>query len=162
MTNIAPFNVIDKFEELLLKGEPIDNPLKHKFLPGMYMREIFMPSEVNGKQNVVTSMIHNTTHAYFILKGKISVFTEERGVQMLEAPYISTTIPGTRHVLLIHENCIWVTVHPTLIQPKDSSEKETMEAVQKITDEIIDKRENPLLKGNYINNFFVPSTFKIT
>ncbi len=160
--DVSLYNKIDKIEELLLHGEPINNPLKHRFLPGMYIREIFMPAIVNGKQNILTSMIHNTTHAYFILQGRVSVFTEEGGVKVLEAPYTGTTTPGTRRVLFIHEDCIWITVHPTAIQPKGNSESAILEAVQKITDDIIDKRENPILKGNYVNNFFVPSTSKIT
>lgn len=163
MKDIAPYNRIDRVEELLAKAPKINCPLKHFFLPGIYIREIFMPEkDENGLQNVVTSMIHNTTHAYFVLQGKVSVFTEEGGVQVITAPYKGTTTPGTRRVLLIHEDCIWITVHPTSIQPLDNSEKEVMKAVEKITDEIIDKRENPLLKGTYINNFFVPSIPQVT
>ena len=40
-------------------------PLKHKFVDGAYVREIFMP-----KGAFVVSKIHKFKHPYFILKGK--------------------------------------------------------------------------------------------
>jgi hypothetical protein len=41
------------------------------------------------------------------------VFSENDGLQMIEAPFTGITKPGTRRVLLIVEDTIWTTFHPT-------------------------------------------------
>lgn len=149
-TNAIEIPLNDKIDELelrMMECDAVDCPLNHKFLPGIYIREIMMPAG-----SLVTSMIHKTTHAYFVLQGKVSVISENFGEQHIEAPFTGTTLPGTRRVLYIHENCVWVTLHPTSVQPKDDSPEALMEAVALIEDEILEKRENPLLGGILKNN----------
>ena len=121
---------IDLLEEAMLaKGHLIDLPLQHRFTPGMYAREIFMPAGA-----LLTSKQHQTEHVYVILTGKVEVFTEEAGTVLLEAPHVGVTKPGTRRVLRILEDCRWITFHPNpenlrsldeieqrLIQPRPSS-----------------------------------------
>ena len=82
-------------------------PLKHTFVDGAYVREIFMP-----KGMLLTSKIHKITHPYFIMKGDVSVLTEEGSVR-LRAPYSGITKAGTKRVLYIHEDTTWITVHVT-------------------------------------------------
>ena len=48
------------------------NPLKHTFADGLYIREIFMP-----KGQIISTGIHKKEHPYFVLKGDISVLTDE-------------------------------------------------------------------------------------
>lgn len=97
-------------------------PLKHTFVDGAYVREITMP-----KGMLVVSKIHKVCHPYFILKGEVSVLTEE-GVVRLKAPYSGITPAGTKRILYIHEDTVWTTVHVT---------KET--DIEKIEEEIIAK-----------------------
>lgn len=97
-------------------------PLKHTFVDGAYVREITMP-----KGMLIVSKIHKICHPYFILKGDVSVLTEE-GVVRLKAPYSGVTPAGTKRVLYIHEDTVWTTVHVT---------KET--DLKKIEEEIIAK-----------------------
>jgi len=82
-------------------------PLKHTFVEGAYIREIFMP-----KGTLLTSKIHKTRHAYFVMKGDCSVLTDE-GVVRIKAPYQGITEPGTKRILYMHEDTVWVTVHVT-------------------------------------------------
>jgi len=82
-------------------------PLKHSFGDGLYVREIFMQ-----KGMLIVSKIHKFEHPYFILKGDVSVLTEE-GVVRLKAPYQGMTPVGTKRVLYIHEDTTWITVHAT-------------------------------------------------
>jgi hypothetical protein len=97
-------------------------PLKHTFVDGAYVREIFMP-----KGLLIVSKLHKITHPYFILKGDVSVLTENGAVR-IKAPYSGITKAGTKRILYIHEDTIWVTVHVT---------KETN--IDKIEEEIIAK-----------------------
>lgn len=140
--------VIDEFEAMLLANfDKVNCPVEHSFAPGMYIRKIFMQ-----KGMVVTSLIHNTIHPYFVLKGKLSVVSENDGVQEIEAPYNGITYPGTRRILQIHEDTIWITVHSTDIKPKDATPESINEAVDLICGEIIHTHENYFLGGVLKNN----------
>lgn len=153
-------NNIDILEAAMLDCEPIVCPLKHTFIPGFYIREIFMPKGEEGKINLITSMVHNTFHPFFVLKGKVAVFSENDGEQIIEAPYSGITTPNTRRVLKIIEDTVWITVHATDIVPKDDSEESLEEAANKVADKILAKYENPLFGGHFFNNNFVEDISK--
>ena len=93
-------------------------PLKHVFGDNIYIREITMPAG-----QLITSKIHKYTHPYFILKGKVSVITEE-GTMHIQAPYWGITKAGTKRALYIHEECVWVTVHSN---PDDTQDVDKIE-----------------------------------
>ena len=144
--------LIDELELAMLNHEPIDCPVKHTFVPGMYIREIFMPKGKDGKDNWITSMVHNTTHPYFILKGAVAVYSGNDGVQFLKAGDKGITTPNTRRVLLILEDCVWVTVHVTDIVPENDSNKAKEVAAKLVGEQILAKYENKLLGGYVIKN----------
>lgn len=149
---------IDKLEEILLDNFPlVDCPLKHTFVPGMYIREIFMPAGA-----VVTSMIHKTKHPYFIMKGAVLVYSENDGEQLLSEGDTGITQPDTRRVLRIIEDTTWITCHPTEIQPKDDSEESVLEAVDLIVQQIIEKHDNKYLGGSLRNNVLTKSVDNIS
>ena len=85
----------------------LDQNLTHQFTPHMYIRTITMP-----KGMVVVTKIHKTEHPYFILKGDVSVLTEE-GTVRIKAPYQGITKAGTIRIIYNHEETVWVTVHST-------------------------------------------------
>lgn len=125
---------IDQLEAMMLANfPPINCPLTHRFTPGLYTREIFMPAG-----SLITSKIHNTEHPYVISKGVVSVFTDEDGEVLLKAPHCGITKPGTRRVLYIHEDCVWLTFHPCV-------DGETVEAIEK---RIIEPHNNAFLGVN--------------
>ena len=96
----------------------VDCPLIHRFTPGLYTREIFMP-----KGTFIISKIHKTEHPFVIVKGVVSVWVEGVGVKKFEAPYVGITKPGTRRILFIHEDCSWLTFHATdKTTPEDAEE----------------------------------------
>lgn len=86
------------------------------------------------KGTLLTSKIHKTEHPFIVSKGKVSVWLDEGEEVLIEAPYCGITLPNTRRVLYIHEDCIWTTIHAT--------DKTTPEEVE---EEIIQKHDNELL-----------------
>ena len=94
------------------------NPVKHTYADGMYIREIFMP-----RGEIVISKIHKIAHPFFLIKGRISVLSEE-GEKLLQAPYYSITPAGTKRMLYTHTNAIVVTVHRTNETDLDKIENE--------------------------------------
>lgn len=117
-----------------VKGKELDElcPLKHTFVDGAYVREIFMP-----KGTLLTSKIHKICHPYFVMKGDCSVLTDE-GIIRIKAPYHGITQPGTKRILYMHEDTIWLTVHVT--KHKDL-EKIEEEIIAKSFDEILPTHE---------------------
>lgn len=102
-------------------------PLKHSFADGIYIREITMP-----KGMLISSKIHKTNSPYFVLKGELTVITGAGQVR-IKAPAWGITEAGTKRILYIHDETIWITVHAT---------SET--CLKKIEDEIIAKSYDEL------------------
>lgn len=146
---------IDELEEMMSNYDAVDCPLKHRFVKGMYIREILMPIMPDKEMTLVTSLIHLTNHPYFILKGKVSVFSDNDGEQMLQAGDWGITRPATRRVLRIWEDCTWVTCHfvPWLTGDEDYySDEEKEKIVDRIRSEIIEPHVNACLGGVLVNN----------
>ena len=99
---------INYLEKEMAKHPPLDCPVKHRFTPGLYIREIFMP-----KGALISSKIHMTEHPYVVSKGVVYVTMDGGPAVRIEAPFTGITKPGTRSVLLIEEDTIWTTFHPT-------------------------------------------------
>lgn len=124
---------VDELEAFMADNyQIVECPLVHRFTPGMYIREIFMPAG-----SLVTSKIHKTEHPFTVSKGKVAVSIDGKDWEEFEAPYTGITKPGTRRILYIIEDCIWTTYHAN---PSDSQD------VSEIEERIIEKRENNLLK----------------
>ena len=83
------------------------NPVKHTFADGCYIREIYNPAN-----ELIITKIHKKEHPFFLMKGEMSILTEE-GIQNIKAPYQGVTKPGTKRAIYTHEECIFITVHAT-------------------------------------------------
>jgi hypothetical protein len=124
---------VDELEAFMADNyQMIECPLVHRFTPGMYIREIFMPAG-----SLITSKIHKTEHPFTVSKGKVAVSIDGQDWEEFEAPYTGITKPGTRRILYIIEDCIWTTYH---LNPSDSQDLEEIEH------RLIEPRENNLLK----------------
>jgi len=83
------------------------NPVKHTFAGGCYIREIYNPAH-----ELIITKIHKKEHPFFLMKGEMSILTEE-GIQNIKAPYQGVTKPGTKRAIYTHEECVFITVHAT-------------------------------------------------
>ena len=83
------------------------NPVKHTFAGGCYIREIYNPAH-----ELIVTKIHKKEHPFFLMRGEMSILTEE-GVQNIKAPYQGVTKPGTKRAIYTHEECVFITVHAT-------------------------------------------------
>ena len=83
------------------------NPVKHTLAGGCYVREIYNPAN-----ELIITKIHKKEHPFFLMKGEMSILTEE-GIQNIKAPYQGITKPGTKRAIYTHEECIFITVHAT-------------------------------------------------
>lgn len=117
--------LILNFQDMLMQhpdavfGDSKLCPLKHSFADGQYVREIFLPKGV-----AIVGKIHKHSHPNFLLKGKVSVFTEHEGVKHLEAPLSMISLAGTKRVVFAHEDTVWITVHSNPTNTHDLVELE--------------------------------------
>lgn len=113
--NLAVKEEISKLQELLIKnskdvrivvGDSDVFPLKHTFVDGVYIREMGMKADT-----FVISKIHNLKHAWFLMKGRLTVLTDEETNEYI-APCYVVAKPGAKRVIYAHEDSTFVTVHP--------------------------------------------------
>lgn len=102
-------------------GDMDECPLKHTFADGVYVREIFIP-----KGMLIVGKIHKHSHPNFLLKGEVSVVTEENGIERLKAPLSIISKAGTKRVVYAHEDTVWITVHVTNETDLDKIEEEVI------------------------------------
>lgn len=130
---------IDQLEELMMsEAELLECKTIHTFFPGIYRREIFMPAG-----SLLTSRIHKTAHPYFVMTGKLSVFSDNDGQQLIEAPFVGETRPAARRVLYIHEDCLWITTHAIgyITGDENGWDEERKEAlIDRIEKELMEER----------------------
>lgn len=119
-TPVVKITALDKLAaECILSQEQVPPPVVHRFTPGMYIREIYMP-----KDTVAISRIHKTTHPFVISKGSVSVSEDGENWTHYQAPYTGITVPGTQRILVMHEDTIWTTFH---VNPDDEKSIEVLE-----------------------------------
>ena len=140
-------NHITKLEEDLRKHSDVlidkplheHNPLKHSFADGCYIREIFNPAG-----ELIVTKIHKQKHPFFLVKGKMSILTEN-GVEHIEAPYHGITTPGTKRVIYAHTDCIFICVFATKHTDINIIEKEII--AEDFNDPAVTKEDMDVLIG---------------
>jgi hypothetical protein len=94
--------------ESAMREEPqVECHLEHVFAPGLYARQIQMPAGA-----LVVGKIHKHSHVNTISKGRCLVATEF-GYEELVAPHTFVSKPGTKRAVLVLEDTVWTTYHPT-------------------------------------------------
>lgn len=94
-------------ESEMMKMDQVDLPVKHHFSSGVYARELHIPAGVT-----LTGKIHKFTNMNMLIKGELSVSTEN-GIQRVHAPFLIVSPAGTKRVAYAHQDSIWVTIHGT-------------------------------------------------
>ena len=113
------------------KGKDLEEtPTDHIFTSGLYARRIYL-----RKGLILTTKIHKTEHPYVVTKGVANVYNELTNEwERIEAPHQGITKPGTRRLLVILEDMVWTTYHPT---------QET--CLETLEDELVEDYHNPRL-----------------
>ena len=102
----------------VIVGNSEELPLTHSFSDGIYTREIFIP-----KGMFAIGKIHKLHHTFFLMKGKLRMFTQD-GVKEIEAPFYGNSSAGTKRVIIALEDTVFVNVHPN---PNNTKEIEKLE-----------------------------------
>lgn len=114
-----PFTQQDvlRLESAFLKGEQVDCPVTHHFGPGVYIREVLMPTGA-------CVIGHDHKHAQFniMLTGKLTLIHSDGSRTDMTAPQTFVGKPGKK-IAYIHEDVRWQNVYATT-----ETDVETLEA----------------------------------
>lgn len=110
---------IKDFQSSILNFPQEECPLKHRFIDGVYSREIFMRAGL-----VVTSKIHKKENISILLTGEVLDITESEQIRFIKAPHVMIVPARTKRVLYIKEDTTWITFHPNPNNKKDLEEIE--------------------------------------
>lgn len=121
---------LESLQELMIANNDLENiygdgenlvdnevfQISHDYCGPLYMRKMIMP-----KDSVVVSAVHHTNHFWFLLKGKISVTTDEETVEHI-APCYSRSLKGAKRFIVCVEECLFINVHANPTESKDIEE----------------------------------------
>ena len=131
MEEIAAASMVEQLEYQMSQMPDGFFPTEHLFLPGMYIRKIFMPAG-----SLLTSMQHKTKHPFVITSGRLRVMDQVDVVEY-EAPIVGVTEAGTKRVLYIYEDTTWITFH---------ANPENINDPDKMVEYLTYPNENPLFE----------------
>lgn len=95
-------------------------PLVHRFVPGIYAREIFMPAGT-----FAVGKIHLHDHISVIL-GDVSFASTHEGVQRVTGMETFTCSAGIKRAVFCHADTWWTTFHPNPTNTRDLAELERL------------------------------------
>lgn len=96
-------------------------PVKEDITNGVYTREITIPAGA-----LIVGAIHRDAHPNYILRGDVSVVTEQNGVERLKGPCSIISPAGTKRVVFAHQETVWVTVHRTDAKTYEEAAREVI------------------------------------
>jgi hypothetical protein len=104
----------------IVKGDSDSFPLKHSFADGIYIRELFA-----SKGSLVIGKIHKFNHTWFLLSGELEIATDQ-GINHYIAPCYINAPGGTKRVVHVVEDSVFVNVYPNPNNTTDLIELEEM------------------------------------
>jgi len=90
-----------------------DFPLRHSFVEGVYMRELYVPRGI-----VFITELHRDSYVSYLTQGMITMLVEE-GLRGFRAPAPMLSPAWTKRFVYVHEDAIWLTVHPNHVNTMD-------------------------------------------
>lgn len=98
---------VELAEQKCLKLPQVECPIVHRFGPGIYIREMFIPAGT-----FVIGHHHNFENTNIMLKGRLTLLNEDGTTTELTAPFFYVGKPG-RKMAYIHEDVVWQNIYAT-------------------------------------------------
>ncbi|WP_336163584.1 hypothetical protein [Acinetobacter ursingii] len=118
--NKAYIDVVCDVQQQVSELPQLELPVFHHFAPNVYMRQMDAPAGA-----LVVSKMHRTEHMNILIKGAVTVVTEN-GIEYLKAPVVLKSAAGTKRIGYFHEDSSWITVHPTESKDLDEIERQVI------------------------------------
>ncbi|MEF9956667.1 MAG: hypothetical protein RSA22_07390 [Acinetobacter sp.] len=98
--------------------DEVTPPVNHHFGPDIYMRQMDAKA-----RTLVISKMHSTEHFNILLKGAVSLITED-GIKDVYAGQIMLSKAGTKRIGYFHEDSSWLTIHPNTLNETNTEKLE--------------------------------------
>lgn len=128
-----PYDIFRLEDYIKKEMDPGEGEWIHRFAPGMYSREMFIPAGC-----VITGAIHRQEHFSLFLEGVLLVPDDEGGSKIVQAPHIEIAQPGTKRVGVALTDVRWITFHPTEATTVKEAEDELFTNDPKELPELLD------------------------
>lgn len=112
--SVAGRERIVRLEDELKKLEPFECPLKHYFVNGLYVREIFIPAGV-----ALVGYIHMYPCITTVSKGRIAIYDGLGPAKVFAAPTTMCVAAGTKKAGYALEDTIWSDAYLNLDNDQD-------------------------------------------
>ena len=86
---------------------------EHEFVPGIYLRRMSIK-----KESLVISVVHKRDHAWFLLKGFITI-TTDKGPEDYHAPYVGFSESGVQRIVYANEDSLFQNIFKNPTDSKD-------------------------------------------
>lgn len=124
-----PEKVKDLEAAMLASGKPVVLEPVHHFCKGMYARQLFIPAGT-----LITGKVHKHEHIFLLLKGDVSLVSEDGTVFRVKAPFFCVSPPGTKRIAYHHEDTVGMNIHVNPTDTHDLAEIESNTVCDSIED----------------------------
>lgn len=98
---------VEAVEARLLQLPQVDCSLRHRFGPGIYIREVTIPAGA-----LAIGHHHKHAHMNIMVKGRLTFLMNDGATMEVCAPFIDVCSPG-RKIAFAHEETVWLNVYAT-------------------------------------------------
>lgn len=102
-----PELTVGTLEKAMLAEAQVECPVIHRFGPGTYIREVFLPAG-----SLAIGHYQNFEHTNVFLRGSVNILNDDGSHTLLKAPMIFVGKPG-RKVGYIVEDVTWLNIYAT-------------------------------------------------
>lgn len=122
----------------LLRMEQAHCPVTHRFAPGIYTREVFMPAGT-----FAIGFKHRTEHLNVMSKGRMLLLIDGQRLEV-SAPYVMKSRAGLQKFAHVLEDTLWMTIHPTAGMEHCGEDVDKLEAVLLFPSQALDDHKQEL------------------
>lgn len=119
---------IERFGKTILHDEPVEAPIRHYFVDGLFAREISIRAGCS-----IVGAVHKADSLIVISKGRLIMATED-GPKEIAAPHTHICKAGTQNAVHVLEDCVWTNFHPN-----PDNETDIAVLVQRYTEAAVDQ-----------------------
>ncbi len=119
---------IARFGKTILHDEPVEAPIRHYFVDGLFAREISIRAGCR-----IVGAVHKADSLIVISKGRLVMATND-GPKEVSAPHTHICKAGTQNAVVVLEDCVWTNFHPN-----PDNETDIAVLVQRYTEATVDQ-----------------------
>ena len=113
---------INKAQAALIAAPQLDFVTNHYFGSGWYARELLLEAGT-----FAIGKVHKKEHVFIVTKGALQIATED-GAEIIRAPAMMVSRPGTKRAVLALEDTVCVAIHCTNNTELEALEEELIES----------------------------------